>query len=196
MIKRGLTLLVCGVLLLVPFAAPGVASASTQFVAQARAAGLSSSEADWMQRMASWYVVKAEGKQTSPNTVDLPDGGRVQIALPGEQYPRDFSRADGTLASQCNGGTARGYVCVYSGYRGTGTSIAGYYCGYGNSIYMNPEIFWNSGQGSWGSNQSSGARGLFWTIGGRIADYIPDQGYNHYYEWADRQITEFVTCGV
>jgi hypothetical protein len=158
------------------------------------AAGLSSSQAAWLQRTVDAYLSTAEGKQTSPNTIDLNGAGEVQIALPGEQHPRDFAHPGSTLADPCAGGTARGYVCAYSGARGTGSRVAGYYCR--RVYYLNKEIFWNTGTGSWGSNQSRGVRGAFFKTNGRIADYIPDQGNNQNYSWVDRDVDNFIPCGI
>jgi hypothetical protein len=187
---------ICSVLLALTFGMTGEAAAAPpvpHFEAQAMSAGLSRAQADWLQGNVDKYLSKMKGTQTSPNTIDLDGTGMVQIALPGEQHPRDFANPGSALADPCYPGTARGYVCAYSQQHGIGDRVAGYYC---NRIYyLNKERFWTTGTGSWGSNQIGNVRGAFINVDGRVADYIPAQGNNHNYNWEEHQVDFFIPCG-
>ncbi|WIX75994.1 hypothetical protein QRX50_31540 [Amycolatopsis carbonis] len=189
--------LIFGVLLALLLIEPGqagAAPATQHFMADASAAGLSHAQVDWLQRAVDTYLSKTEGKQTSPNTIDLNGTGEVQIALPGEQHPRDFAHPGSRLPDPCAGGTALGYVCAYSDAWGAGSIVAGYYCN--QNYYLNQDIFWNTFTGSWGSNQYGGAQGAFFTPDGHVADWIPEQGNNQNYSWVDHQVKSFIPCGL
>jgi len=153
-------------------AQPAVASES--FARQGTKAGLNTQQVSWLQDQVDRYVAKSGGRQTSLNTVNVDGKADVRFALPGEQRPRDFSAAK--VAGPCDGGTAPGYLCLYSGTYGTGSQIAMYVC---TTIDL-PN--W-SGNGSWGDNQTTGTRSIYFTRYYGIWQNVYAKSNSQVYNW-------------
>lgn len=134
----------------------GTASASTDatgFTAQAEAAGLSARKADALQDKVDGYLAKfkGQGKQVSPNQIDL-GGAVLNVAVPGEAQPRQLvAPASSVLAvHQCNGPAYYEWFCAYEYENRGGDNIGMWTC----ANYLIP---WAS-TGSWENNQTTGTR--------------------------------------
>ncbi len=150
------------------------ASAATRFAADGTRAGLTAGQVGWLQGEVNRYLARTSGQQTGLNVVKTATGAEFRAALPGEARPRNLSAA--AASGPCDGGTAPGYLCVYSGPHGTGSQIAMYTCG---GIDL-PN--WN-GYGSWGDNQTPGTVTYFYTQYYGIADKFTAKSNNQNYNW-------------
>lgn len=138
---------------LTAFAGGATASASTDWTVFATQAGLSAEKADALQDKVDGYLaeLKGQGKQVSPNQIDL-GGAVLNVAVPGEAQPRQLgAQANGVLAvHQCNGAAFYEWFCAYEYENRGGDNIGMWSCGtYG--------IPWGS-TGSWENNQTTGTR--------------------------------------
>ncbi|NNN36300.1 hypothetical protein HLK59_39275 [Streptomyces sp. S3(2020)] len=134
-------------IMLVPALTVGPAHASpSDFTSQARAAGLTATQADALQEAVDRYVAQTGGTQVSANQIDL-RGATLSVPVPGEARPRTF----GTSDVHCNSGADYEYFCAYSETYFNGTSIAWWACG------VEKYIPWNW-EGSWDNNQTPGTR--------------------------------------
>ncbi|MFG2329605.1 peptidase inhibitor family I36 protein [Streptomyces sp. NPDC048604] len=152
--------------LLALIAAPGAAGAAdgarADFSAQARKAGLSSTQAGNLQARVDGYLAKTRGTQLGANKIALPKGGGVLLlALPGEQRARDLDATNTGLGAAA--GCPYTYVCAYSGENFTGDELRLYTCNYPVRIYW-------SGTGSWINNQRS-------TLYAKFYDYYGNLGW-------------------
>ncbi|MFC8434920.1 hypothetical protein [Streptomyces sp. NPDC057253] len=142
-----LSIIGAAVIMLVPGLTGGSAQASQSgFLSQARAAGLTSAQAEALQEEVDRYVARTGGTQISANQVDL-HGATLSVPVPGEARPRTF----GTTDVHCNYGADYEYFCAYSETNFKGASIAWWACG------VEKFIPWN-GEGSWDNNQTPGTR--------------------------------------
>jgi hypothetical protein len=170
-----------------PAAASPAAASPQTFAAQGAAAGLTAQQVSWLQTQVTSYVAKSGGRQTSLNTVDVNGRAELRIALPGEAHPRTFAGARPmSPAGPCDGGTAPGYLCLYQGQNGTGSQIPMYVC---TTIDL-PN--W-SGYGSWGDNQTTGTRSIFFTRYYGIGENIYAKANNQSYDWTP--IWHVQNCG-
>jgi hypothetical protein len=153
------------VVLLATFTGPGVAGASTDrsgFVAQARAAGLTATQATGLQAKIDDYLTTLDGRgtQVSPNQIDM-KGAVLNVTVPGEKQPRQLvepTRAEYDV-DYCVGGYAQPeWFCAYKYEQGEGDSIGMWAC-------WNYSIPWFT-VGSWMNNQTPGTMPrLYWTDG-------------------------------
>lgn len=130
---------------------PASASTSTaSFVAQARAAGLTSGQANSLQNKVHQYLAAMGGKQVAPNRIQL-DGATVYLTVPGEAHPRDLGSKTGAAAYEdpCMVSANYGHMCAYRKTKYKGDEVDMYSCG---RYYFST---W-SGPGSWNNNQSTG----------------------------------------
>ncbi|MDQ3787522.1 MAG: hypothetical protein M3422_09785 [Actinomycetota bacterium] len=155
------------VALLMMVSGTGVAGATadrTEFVGQARAAGLSTDKANALQAKVDRYLLalKGHGKQVSPNQIDL-NGAVLNVAVPGEDKPRQFGA---TGIPQCAGASANyEWFCAYQYEHYTGDHIGMWSCGY----YSIP---WVS-IGSYQNNQTAGTVPTVYFDGGTSQDLPP-----------------------
>lgn len=68
---------------------------SPGFAAQASSLGLTSAQADGLQRTADGYLAKTDGTQVAINKIVTRAGGELLIPLPGEKYARDLADKNG-----------------------------------------------------------------------------------------------------
>ncbi|MEO3924276.1 hypothetical protein ABGB07_10510 [Micromonosporaceae bacterium B7E4] len=116
------------------------------FEQQARAAGLTPSQAEYLEKRSDYYLAIMGGKRTSLNQIDVNGTATVNIALPGESRPRNLSSEAGRrqAAEPC----PYLYFCAYQYEHWTGDSINMYNC----RFYPIP---WVS-VGSWENDQTVG----------------------------------------
>jgi hypothetical protein len=141
--------------------APAAASrAGTDFVAQARTAGVPAAQATALQAKIDDYLTELAGRgtQISPNQIDL-HGAVLNVTVPGEHAPRQLAPAAkaGLRATECQRWSSfpqpsqavpDGWFCAYRFEWGTGDTIGMFDCG----EYFIP---WHS-TGSWMNNQTVG----------------------------------------
>ena len=141
--------------LITTFLVAAPANASTDFVAQARHAGLSANQAAALQAKMDGYLAKTGGTQIAPNQIDL-YGATLFVALPGEAHPRDFTggAAIQSTRPECSPRADYGWFCAYSGTYWTGDQIGMYACNQYN-------IPWST-IGSWDNKQTSGTKAVFY----------------------------------
>ncbi|MDG4791734.1 hypothetical protein O7626_38590 [Micromonospora sp. WMMD1102] len=151
--KIGRFLAVVAMALPAAIAVPGVAGAAADrsgFTAQARAAGLSVSQAAGLQAEVDAYLANlaGRGRQVSPNQIDM-NGAMLTVTVPGEMHPRQF---ESSVPVPCDtrSGVDYGYFCAYQKEWGAGAQIAMYNC-------ANYPIPWQT-VGSWINNQTTGTR--------------------------------------
>ncbi|MEU6666036.1 hypothetical protein [Streptomyces sp. NPDC046727] len=131
-------------------------STKASFIAQARAAHLSSAEANALQAKVDRFMGRVNGTQVAPNLINLVGGGTVYVAVPGEPHFRDLTPGDNTTtADPCAEPADYGYFCAYEGTYYTGSSIPMYACHSYNVPFIGP--------GSWDNNQSTGTRARMYT---------------------------------
>ncbi|MFH7598599.1 hypothetical protein WDV06_26420 [Streptomyces racemochromogenes] len=130
------------------------ALSQTAFSAQARSAGLSSAQANELQRTVDANLAATGGRQVGANKIALGGGSYRLLTLPGEQRARDLD-APRSLAGEC----PYGYGCLWSGTWFTGNVDYVYECG---DRHMNNY----TGTGSWKNNQPSKYRMKFYDRSG------------------------------
>ncbi|MEV6175182.1 hypothetical protein AB0L99_44205 [Streptomyces sp. NPDC051954] len=149
--------LVVAMLAALGLASPASAAGSSAFVADARAAGLSTVQATGLQQKVNDYLVELDGRgaQVSPNQIDL-GGAVLNVAVPGENRPRPLGDVSAQVynAYECTGWTSYGWFCAYKYQNRTGDNIGMYSCGH----YSIP---WVS-TGSWVNNQTTGTRPMMY----------------------------------
>jgi hypothetical protein len=136
------------------------APAAMDFVAHARAAGLTAEQATELQATVDGYLVKLAGRgtQVSPNQIDM-HGAILNVAIPGEKAPRQLVPATRPelQSSNCRRwsdypqpwlAVDYGWFCAYSREWGEGSYIGMYDC----AEYPIPWF----GEGSWLNNQTTG----------------------------------------
>ncbi|WP_217569459.1 hypothetical protein [Streptomyces sp. GbtcB7] len=137
------------------------ASPSDQpFAEQVRAANLSSEQATLLQSEVDGHLRKLGGRQVSPNEIRF-DRGRILVAIPGENHPRDFATGRGTqfFYDQClDGDIPSGWFCEYNAEYFQGSQVQWYKC----DTYTDPF----NGLGSWVNNQSPGTRARMYNVFG------------------------------
>ncbi|WP_245172881.1 hypothetical protein [Streptomyces achromogenes] len=129
-----------------------VDSVKAGFIAEARAAHLSSVEASALQAKVDSFMAGVKATQVAPNLINLADGGTIYVAVPGEAHFRDLTPGDNEITyDPCGGGSAdSGYFCAYESPYFGGSSIPMYACHTYNIPFY--------GGGSWDNNQSTGTR--------------------------------------
>ncbi|MGW4064864.1 hypothetical protein ACWEGE_41715 [Amycolatopsis sp. NPDC004747] len=147
------------------------ASASAKFAADGVRAGLSAGQISRLQSEADRYLARTPGRQTALNEVKTTTGAELRIALPGEKQPRKLS----ARYDPCDGGTAPGWLCVYSGQYGTGSHFGMYDC------VVTP-MPW-SGLGSWGDNQTTGTWTYYLFKDKFVYDKFQAKANNQDYNW-------------
>ncbi len=143
-------------------AAAGVQAApASDFAAQAKAAGLSTTDAKALQKRVDKALAETGGTQIAANKIDL-KGATLTLVVPGEKHVRNLSRS-GTAQLPlyyCN----LYYFCAYTNPGQTGDMLALYFC---NRIYNLPSYF--STGGSWVNNQTKGTQArLYYVAGGSV----------------------------
>ncbi|ACU40249.1 hypothetical protein [Actinosynnema mirum] len=149
----------------------GTANASGEhaFTAQARAAGLSSAQAEGLQDKVDGYLEQLgdRGKQVAPNQIDL-GGAVLNVTVPGEDQPRNLAEVTTNVdnAAQCSGNWARyRWFCAYRNEWFSGDNIGMYSCG----EYYIP---WYT-MGSWHNNQTTGTRPWLYFNDGQDPWHMP-----------------------
>ena len=146
-------------------AAPGVANASSdraEFVAQARAAGLSAAQAKGLQSKVDAYLDKLDGRgtQVAPNQIDL-KGAVLSVTVPGEKRPRQLGPG-AQWVPQCEFGADYYWFCAYEVEYKWGDNIGMYDCGH------YPIHFGSIG--AWENNQTRGTRPILYFLNGQRWD--------------------------
>ncbi|WP_086850583.1 hypothetical protein [Amycolatopsis kentuckyensis] len=128
------------------------AESSSDFVGQARAAGLSEEQAGGLQETVARYLSKLgdQARQVAPNRIELP-GAVLNIPVPGEARPRALSAA--APIPECQGGANYKWFCAYQGEYFGGAHIGMKQCGQWHVIP------WST-TGSWENNQTRGTQPL------------------------------------
>ncbi|GAB3746375.1 hypothetical protein GCM10027598_84470 [Amycolatopsis oliviviridis] len=167
-------------------AADAAAPDRQRFMIQATTAGLNAAQAEWLQLEVERYLATMGGRQTAPNKIDIDGEAEVRIALPGEESPRELGSPPGAakIPGPCDGGTAYGHFCAYSGTFGKGTQIDMYKC----DTYRIP---WAS-VGSWGNNQTKDTVALFLNNSGFPIDSSKAPSNNHVYDW--NPVHDVINC--
>jgi hypothetical protein len=147
------------------------ASASTGFADEGARAGLTADQISWLQGEVDRYLARTSGRQTALNAVKTATGAELRIALPGEKQPRRFSAA----YDPCDGGTAPGWLCVYSGQYGTGHHFGMYDC-------VRTTMPWST-LGSWGDNQTTGTWTYYLYKDKTVYDSFQAKANNQDYNW-------------
>lgn len=143
-------------------AGTGTASAAVSdrdlYVAEARAAGLSTEKAAGLQNKVDAYLTKLDGKgtQVAPNQIDL-GGAVLNVAVPGEKQPRELGAAavpgEGPNSPYCKPTAHYYWFCAYQYANRGGDNVGMYTCGLPWDI-----PFYTTG--SWENNQTPGTRPL------------------------------------
>jgi len=129
------------------------------FAAQAKSAGLSSSQAGVLQGQVDGYVARYHGTQIAANKISA-KGMYITVALPGEKYARTLPPASGMQANdvwqdKCLDGSPvySGWFCLYKGETFQGDVLSMYTCG-------DHAISGWYGWGSWVNDQTQGTVAL------------------------------------
>lgn len=138
-------------------AGAGTASAAPQspFLAQGRAAGLSSSQINGLQQEVKSFIASSGGTQVALDKVALGDGAAVVLTVPGESRVRDLS--NGPSVKYGPGNCAAGNFCAYKGANYSGYEFTMWKC----QTWELPGSGWGSG-GSWYNNQTPGVRAVMY----------------------------------
>lgn len=142
---------------------------SPGFAAQASSLGLTSAQADGLQRTADGYLAKTDGTQVAINKIVTRAGGELLIPLPGEKYARDLADKNGARTAAA-GTCPYTYVCAFALPDFEGARLSFYDCNTLNSIPW-------SGNGSWKNNQASHLRAKFYDINANLGWTSPG-GYS------------------
>lgn len=150
-------------------AAPGAPGARAgiqpKFAAQARAAGLSATQANRLQQEAARYISKYGGTQAALNVVDF-RGGRIVFVVPGERYARDLATQSHVLAAAS---CAYQYFCAFNGTSYTRSELQYYYC-------VEDVMPWST-EGSYINNQTPGVRAA-WYGSANTEIYVTPSAYS------------------
>lgn len=125
----------------------------TAFVAESRAAGLSTEQAVGLQDKVDAYLAKLAGHatQVAPNQIDL-GGAVLNVTVPGEKQPRPLGEVTTNEYNSpyCIGRADYLFFCAYQYEDFRGDNIGMYRCDY----YVIP---WYT-RGSWENSQTEGTR--------------------------------------
>ncbi|MEO3811080.1 hypothetical protein ABGB17_18950 [Sphaerisporangium sp. B11E5] len=133
-----------------PIASANAGTASDpDFRADARAAGLSATEAENLQKRVDKYLTEHGGKQVAANKIEYETGGHLLLSLPGERFARELGEPV-AVAGTCGYGD----FCAWSGPNFTGDKRSEYYC---SELITIP---WST-TGSWWNHQTSGTVATF-----------------------------------
>lgn len=167
-------------------AGAGVANATASqedYVAQAKAAGLTTDQATALQAKVDRYLTATGGKQIAPNRIDLNGDGLVSVAVPGEAHPRSLTSGASTNAveeSPCDYGEQRaqdGHFCAYEFNDFQGDTVDAFHC----VKYSLPG--W-TGIGSWINQQTPGVRAKFYGKSGNLLLTTPvPNSWDRNYDW-------------
>ncbi|UQA96665.1 hypothetical protein [Streptomyces halobius] len=161
-------LLLFGALMTAGPASAGQEATTAGFTAQARAAGLSASQADALQEKVKRYLDTMGGKQVAPDRIQL-DGGMVYLTVPGEKNPRDLAAEAGAAPyyNPCAGGGADyKHMCAYRSTNFSGDTVDMYTC---KRYYFST---WG-GRGSWDNNQTTGTVARMYNPSGSLIYRTP-----------------------
>ncbi|MCW2914264.1 MAG: hypothetical protein JWN52_2332 [Actinomycetia bacterium] len=140
----------------------------SEFVAQARRAGLTASQATHLQSRVNGYLKRLGGTQVAINKIVLGKKDILLLALPGEKRARDLSISPKPLPAAAN--TCHyGYFCAYSSTNFYGDAINMYSC----AVYS---ITWVT-RGSWSNNQSKGTKAKMYSYSGGVVYTTPGAPY-------------------
>jgi hypothetical protein len=146
--------------------------AHADFTAQAKSAGLSSTNAKVLQTRVDGYLAKYHGTQIAANKISA-KGMYITLVLPGEKYARTLPATSGMQASdvwqdKCLNGSPiySGWFCMYKGETFQGDALSMYTCG-DHAIYN-----WY-GNGSWSNDQTRGTVALLRSANWSYQYYTP-----------------------
>ncbi|GAA1272563.1 hypothetical protein GCM10009677_27100 [Sphaerisporangium rubeum] len=156
-----------------PITAAGADTASDpDFQADAKAAGLSATEAENLQRRVDKYLTEHGGKQVAANKIEYGTGGTLLLSLPGERFARELDEPV-AVTTTCD----YGFFCAWSGTNFTGDKRSEYYC---SELISIP---W-SGTGSWRNEQTRGTVARFLNGARNEIDRSTAPGYKFSYSWS------------
>lgn len=174
------------VLVLLPMLSIGAgaataASSRSDFIRQARTAGLSAGQAQALQATVDDYLVrlKGSGTQVSPNQISL-KGGMLNVAVPGEDQPRNLVRnpAYPAAAANCRPSADYEWFCAYQYEYRQGDVVDMWEC------FREFIIPWST-FGSWENNQTRGTRPLLeflngstWEMPGAYSNQLSGVGWS------------------
>ncbi|MGW9433091.1 peptidase inhibitor family I36 protein [Streptomyces decoyicus] len=121
------------------------------FATQARAAGLTSSQAQELQDRIDTRLAELGGVQTAANEISLPNGSELLLPLPGEVRARDLDAPRQTKNVQAPDSCAFHTFCAYYREHFMGEVLRQKLC---DELLTIPGSW--SGPGSWSNNQSTG----------------------------------------
>jgi len=159
----------------------GPASADTThtpaaFAQQARAAGLSRADAGALQAKVDRYLARHDGRQIAANEIDLGDGAKLTVTVPGERRVRDLN-ASATSRAAAQWECRQDYFCMYRDVLGYGDRLDLYYC----QDYALQD--W-TGDGSYYNLQTRGTQALMKDRNRTVIDITPGAPYGHpSYDW-------------
>lgn len=157
-------------------ATAGTTDATATFTTQSRAAGLSGADAQALQKKVDRYLQRHSGRQVSPNEIDLANGARLTVTVPGEKVVREFRGATAPRAAvqwECD----HGYFCMFRQTLGMGDRIALYYC-------QDYALQGWTGYGSYYNNQTRGTQALLKNQNRTVVDVTPAAPFSHAsYDW-------------
>jgi hypothetical protein len=173
-------------------AGAGRPAVSQSFAAQARHAGLTSTQAATLQKRVNGYLAKYRERhigawQIAANEIRF-KGGDLLLTLPGQKHVRNLISPSKTGAPvRVNSGSPI-YNCPYfelcafhlAGY--TGDMITAYRCGVDVFIPWPGPAAGNFPWGSWVNNQTLGTVGLFLYGSGAVQGSTGPATSTHYYQ--------------
>lgn len=177
-------------------------AASEPFAAQARQAGLTSSQDAALQKRVNGYLAKIRGRgiaarQIAANEIRF-KGGDLLLTLPGEQHVRNLTTAAKTGAPNRVTSGSPIYGCPYfelcafrlQGY--AGDMITAYQCGVEVFIpWIGPAA--GGPWGSWVNNQTLGTVGVFlYGNGTEQGETGPATSTHFYQDWT--YVADMVPC--
>ncbi|MEV0843025.1 hypothetical protein AB0I55_26215 [Actinocatenispora sera] len=153
---------IAAALLATALSTPANAAPSAQpFVAQARAAGYTTAQANALQRQVDHYLKVVGGRQVAINEIDYP-GGHLVGPLPGEKYARELGTAQPNgWDANCQYPSSNCYGCPYYNFcmfQGPA------FTGWRNDLKACTKVgvIWKM-MGSWADHQTSGKDTTFYT---------------------------------
>ncbi len=158
--------------LLAPAASASPAADSRSFLAEARGAGLTVTEAQELQERVNTRLAQSGGRQIAANKIQYNSGGYLLLNLPGEEYARELDEPVGTLGS-----CTYYYFCAFSKPDTAGEKRAESNC----LVWIT--IPW-VGTGSWINNQTDGTQAYFVDQKGRLLYTTPGAwSWSKYTNW-------------
>lgn len=150
-----------------------VGTSSGEFAQQAKAAGLSTADARFLQSRVDGYLKQLGGKQTAANEIQIAGGAVLTLTLPGESKVRNLAGRSNAVALT-GLGCPYYYFCAWELNYGTGDQVRAYYC---NQLYYIP---WTT-HGSWENNQTQGTLARLEGYYGNVITY--SYAYDIWYDY-------------